>query len=74
MDTLQQKGIPVTWLVYPDEGHGLARAENRMAFFAVAESFLADHLDGRAQPIGTDLDGSSVEIPVGGDSLAAAGP
>ena len=69
-DTLQRQGIPVTMVVYPDEGHGLTRPENRLSFFAVAEAFLADHLGGRAEPIGSDFDGSTIQIPVGGDELA----
>jgi dipeptidyl aminopeptidase/acylaminoacyl peptidase len=41
---------PVTYLVFPDEGHGFARPENRLKFHAAAEDFLARHLGGRAQP------------------------
>src|SRR5262249_37646837 len=37
---MQAKNIPVTYVLYPDEGHGFARPENRMSFFAVAEAFL----------------------------------
>ena len=44
-------GIPVAYLLYPDEGHGFARPENNIAFRAVAENFLARHLGGRAEPI-----------------------
>jgi dipeptidyl aminopeptidase/acylaminoacyl peptidase len=43
---------PVTYLVFPDEGHGFARPENRLKFYAAAEQFLATHLGGRAQPPG----------------------
>lgn len=32
-----------------DEGHGLARPENRLHFYAVAEKFLAQHLGGRCE-------------------------
>ena len=34
VDEMKKKGIPVTYLLYPDEGHGFARAENRMSYFA----------------------------------------
>jgi dipeptidyl aminopeptidase/acylaminoacyl peptidase len=41
---------PVDYLVYTDEGHGFARPENRLHFFAKAEEFLAKYLGGRAEP------------------------
>lgn len=40
----------VEYLVFPDEGHGFARPENRLAFYAAAESFLAKTLGGRTEP------------------------
>jgi dipeptidyl aminopeptidase/acylaminoacyl peptidase len=69
VETMQQKGIPVTYVLYPDEGHGFARPENRLSFFAVTEQFLADHLGGRSEPIGDALAGSSIKIPVGGERI-----
>lgn len=62
---LEAKAIPVTYLLYPDEGHGFARPENRLSFYAVAEGFLAEHLGGRAEGVGDDLMGSSVEVLAG---------
>ena len=59
---MRERGLPVTYIVYPDEGHGFLRPENRMSFKAVAEAFLAEHLGGRCQPIGNDFAGSSLEI------------
>lgn len=47
---LEAKGKDVEYLLYPDEGHGFSRPENRMAFYAAAEAFLAKHLGGRAKP------------------------
>jgi acylaminoacyl-peptidase len=58
--------IPVTYVVYPDEGHGFARPENNIAFNAIAEAFLARHLGGRSEPVGEDFKGSSHEIRAGG--------
>jgi dipeptidyl aminopeptidase/acylaminoacyl peptidase len=66
---MQEKGIPVTYVLYPDEGHGFARPENRLSFNAVAEAFLADCLGGRYQPIGDDLEGSSLTVPTGADRV-----
>ena len=58
----RQAGLPVEYLVYDDEGHGLARPENRMHFFARAEQFLARHLGGRAEPTGDVAGHSAREI------------
>ena len=66
---MQEKKIPVTYVLFPDEGHGFARPENMKAFNAVAEGFLAQCLGGRAQPIGNDLTGSSISVPAGADGV-----
>jgi dipeptidyl aminopeptidase/acylaminoacyl peptidase len=47
---VRKKGKDVEYLLFGDEGHGFARPENRMAFYASAEAFLAKHLGGRALP------------------------
>jgi hypothetical protein len=62
---MQAKDIPVTYVLYPDEGHGFARPENSLSFNAVAEVFLATHLGGRFEPFGDDLTGSSLTVPAG---------
>jgi dipeptidyl aminopeptidase/acylaminoacyl peptidase len=46
---VRAKGKDVEYLLFPDEGHGFAQPENRMAYYAAAEAFLAKHLGGRAQ-------------------------
>ena len=66
---MQAKNIPVTYVLFPDEGHGFARPENNKAFNAITENFLAKCLGGRAQPIGEDLKGSSVTVPTGADGV-----
>ena len=66
---MQDKKIPVTYVLFPDEGHGFARPENSKAFFAVTEGFLAQCLGGRAQPIGDDFAGSSISVPAGADGV-----
>lgn len=67
---MQAARIPVTYALYPDEGHGFARPENRLSFDAISELFLAECLGGRYQPIGDDLRGSTVTVPVGAHVLA----
>jgi dipeptidyl aminopeptidase/acylaminoacyl peptidase len=64
---LKQRNVPVTYITFPDEGHGFVRPENRMAFAAVTEAFLAKHLGGRYQPVGGDFAGSSLKIETGGE-------
>jgi dipeptidyl aminopeptidase/acylaminoacyl peptidase len=46
---LRQKGIPHEYMLFPDEGHGFAKPENRLRFYAAAERFLAEHLGGRCE-------------------------
>ena len=46
---MQDKGVDYEYLLFPDEGHGLAKPENRLRFVAAAERFLAKHLGGRHQ-------------------------
>jgi len=69
VQAMTAKQIPVTYVLYPDEGHGFHRPENRMSFFAVAEAFLAQVLGGRTEPFGTDFEGSSITVPVGGQNI-----
>jgi len=66
---MQEKNIPVTYVLFADEGHGFARPENNMAFNAVTEAFLARQLGGRFEPIGGDFQGSTIQVPVGADQV-----
>jgi dipeptidyl aminopeptidase/acylaminoacyl peptidase len=66
---MKEKNIPVTYVLYPDEGHGFVRPENRLSFFAIAEAFLAQHLGGRCEPIGDAFRGASLQIPEGADQV-----
>ena len=38
----------VEYIVYPDEGHGFARPENRLDFYGKSEKFLSKYLGGRS--------------------------
>ena len=69
VQAMREKEIPVTYVLYPDEGHGFARPENNLSFFAVTEAFLASCLGGRYEPAGEDLDGSSITVPAGAESV-----
>ena len=46
---LQEKKIEHEYLVFPDEGRGFVRPENRETFYRAAERFLARHLGGREE-------------------------
>ncbi len=52
VEAMRQAGKPVEYVLYPDEGHGFARPENRLHFYAIAEEFLAKYLGGRCEPVG----------------------
>jgi dipeptidyl aminopeptidase/acylaminoacyl peptidase len=78
---MKAKNIPVTYILFPDEGHGFARPENNIAFYAASEQFLAKCLGGRAEPYGKAFAGSSITSPYGAefapglqDALAAHTP
>ena len=44
---LEEAGIDHEYMLFPDEGHGFAKPENRLKFYAAAERFLAKYLGGR---------------------------
>ncbi len=64
---MADKGLPVTYVNFPDEGHGFARPENRLAFYSVMEGFLGTCLGGRAEDFGTAFEGSSIQVLHGAD-------
>jgi len=47
VEALKEKGIDYEYMLFPDEGHGFAKPENRLKFYAAAEKFLAKYLGGR---------------------------
>ncbi len=61
MRAVKANGVPVTYLLFADEGHVFSRPNNAIASSALLEEFLArdDCLGGRSEPIGDDLDNSS---------------
>jgi dipeptidyl aminopeptidase/acylaminoacyl peptidase len=67
---MRERWLPVTYVVYPDEGHGFVRPESRTSFNAISEAFLAAHLGGGCEPFGHDLTGSSLEVREGIGGIA----
>jgi dipeptidyl aminopeptidase/acylaminoacyl peptidase len=47
---MRKNGQTVKYIVFPDEGHGFARPENKLRFYAAAEPFFAEYLGGRVEP------------------------
>ena len=62
VESMAERELPVTYINFPDEGHGFARPENRLAFFSVMEGFLEGCLRGTSEPIKDAFEGSSIEI------------
>ena len=63
---MEARNIPVSYLLFPDEGHGFARPPNNLAFFAATEAFLSAHLGGKYLPAtAEEFAGTTVQVPNG---------
>ncbi|MFA5075336.1 MAG: S9 family peptidase [Candidatus Babeliales bacterium] len=47
VEALKIKGLEYEYVLFPDEGHGFVKPENRLKFCAIMEKFLAKYLGGR---------------------------
>jgi dipeptidyl aminopeptidase/acylaminoacyl peptidase len=65
IEAMRAKGLPVTYVLYPHEGHGFAVPENSQSFNAIAEMFLAAHLGGACEPVGEDFKGAEFDVRAG---------
>ena len=65
---LVAKKIPVTYVLYGDEGHGFARPENRISFYAITENFLGKCLGGRAEALAA-FPGAKMTVPQGAEGV-----
>lgn len=66
---MKARNIPVTYVNYTDEGHGFARPQNRISFYAIAEGFLSNCLGGAYEPIGTDFTGANLQVLEGAEHV-----
>ena len=67
VEAMKKRNIPVTYVLYKDEGHGFRRPENSKSFNAVTEAFLAKCLGGRVEPVGGDFAGANFVVPEGAE-------
>ena len=65
VEAMAANELPVTYVNFPDEGHGFQRPENRLAFYSVMEGFLQSCLGGQSEPVNDAFDGSTIEILYG---------
>ena len=47
VDALKARGLPVEYLFFPNNGHGLSSDADIVKFYTTAEQFLAEHIGGR---------------------------
>jgi dipeptidyl aminopeptidase/acylaminoacyl peptidase len=67
VSAIQTNQGAVTYVLYPDEGHGFARPENLIDFIARTEAFFGRSLDGRIGPVsGEKTPGSTAIVRVVG--------
>jgi dipeptidyl aminopeptidase/acylaminoacyl peptidase len=66
---MKAAGIPVTYVLFPDEGHGFAKPNNNIAFNAVTEAFLGTCLGGRIEPIGDTVRNSTAQVIEGAEHV-----
>jgi dipeptidyl aminopeptidase/acylaminoacyl peptidase len=69
VEVMKDKKIPVTYVVYGDEGHGFARPENRISFYAVSEAFLSRCLGGRVEGLDGVFKGANIKVPQGASEV-----
>lgn len=69
VNAMQAKKIPVSYVLYPDEGHGFRKPNNRIGFNAIAEAFLGNCLGGRVEPLGETVRQSTAQIVQGAEHV-----
>jgi dipeptidyl aminopeptidase/acylaminoacyl peptidase len=68
VDAMKKKGLPVTLIRFPDEGHGFQRPANNQSFYAACEIFLQQHLHGRAEALSL-IPGTTMSVPEGAELI-----
>lgn len=73
IEAMRAKDLAVTYVLYPQEGHGFAVPENSLSFNAIAETFLAAHLGGGCEPFAEDFQGAEFQVRVGAAHVPGLG-
>ena len=58
---MHSNDLPVDFIVFPDEGHGIEDPRNSLSLYAVIEKFLAKQLGGRFEPSTELIQDSSMQ-------------
>jgi len=61
-DALKSSNIPVTYVLFSNEGHGFSHPENDMAFWGIAEKFLGECLGGKIEPMTNEIEKSTAKV------------
>ncbi len=67
----KKNGVPVEYVVFPDEGHGFVKKENEIRGYSGILAFLDQHLKGE-KPLAADS-AASIAVPVTGTDSAKSG-
>jgi dipeptidyl aminopeptidase/acylaminoacyl peptidase len=67
----RKNGVPVEYVVFPDEGHGFVKKENEIRGYSGILAFLDQHLK-REKPLAADS-AASIAVPVTGKDSAKGG-
>jgi dipeptidyl aminopeptidase/acylaminoacyl peptidase len=63
---MKSRSIPVSYVLFPDEGHGFRREPNQLAFWAATEAFLSAHLGGKYEPAEPEeMEGTTLQVEAG---------
>ncbi|KAK0415114.1 hypothetical protein QR680_011778 [Steinernema hermaphroditum] len=62
VDELKKNHIPVTYVLFGDEGHGFSKPQNTLAFAGFVENFLGKCLNGASEPFSLGQYNSSATV------------
>ncbi len=70
VDNLHKRGVPVSFLEFPDEAVTITRPENNVAMLGAIEAYLSEQLGGAFEPMTAEmLAASSIKAIVGGEGV-----
>jgi hypothetical protein len=54
-ESMKKRQMDVNYILFPDEGHRIAKFSNKMMYLDHAERFLSHHLGGKYQSVDKDI-------------------